>query len=300
MKKLLISLSDPEILNPKVSPLFKTGKLQGFLPVDFWQSMEFGRKQTDPLLLQDPLMQQLAKNFSQSFPPVDYTHPPSHPRIPPLIHFIWLGSPLPSEFAPTINTWANCHPGWEIKIWTDATDFSWSSGYSQWLFENATNLGEKADIWRYEILYQFGGIYSDLDVICYKSFNDLIAHWDFIGGQETNKTEDSNGLTLYMSNALFGVSKGHPMMKYCLENIQTQDEAPQASIMERTGPFLLTKACRENLGEHTLVLPCSYFYPLPHFKDLSHKTLTGEQIYTHYLSPESMALHLWAATWYID
>ena len=33
---------------------------------------------------------------------------------------------------------------------------------------------EKADILRYELLYRFGGLYIDADIICLKPLNDLL------------------------------------------------------------------------------------------------------------------------------
>ena len=38
-----------------------------------------------------------------------------------IFHRIWLGSkPLPAEFAAFGETWAAHHPGWEMRLWTDA------------------------------------------------------------------------------------------------------------------------------------------------------------------------------------
>lgn len=308
-KKLLISLNDPEILNPEVSPLFTFEKeITGFQPVDFWQSMRFGRTETEKAFLEDKKMGQAAHNFqlfcqSVEKKPAEISKVPENPTIPPLIHFIWLGSPIPKEFHSVMKTWRRCHPGWEIKIWDEkgVENFPWSNGYIKWLYGDAKTWGEKSDILRYEILFQFGGIYSDLDMICLKSFNDLISHKiEFFGGQETNTSEDSAGKIVYLSNALIGSAKNHPVIKFCLDHLISQDESPKATVMERTGPFLLSRACAEFLSdEKVLLLPCSYLYPLPHFRDLSHKTLTAKEIKNQFIPPESLTLHLWAASWYL-
>ncbi len=313
-KKLLLSIRDPLLLDGTVSPLLKPeGELRGFMPVDFWKSMAYGREETDKVFFDDPLFKTLTQNFKDfcrecsEGGSADYSRPPQAVTIPPLIHFIWLGSPLPKEFGSVVESWRRCHPGWQIRIWSenDLRDFRWSDGYARWLFENSKNWGEKADILRYEVLYAFGGVYSDVDALCYKSFNDLIStRFSFFAGQETNKINDSGGNILYLANSIIGAAKGHPLIKGCLDSLVSQAEAPQESIMARTGPLLLTRACRKCLKaagrEDILILPCSYLYPLPHFKNLLHKALTAQEIKAHFLSQEALTLHLWAATWYLE
>lgn len=307
-KNLLLSIRDPLLLDPKTSPLLvPENELQGFVPVNFWTSMEFGRKSTEKAYHEDPLFKKVKHNFERlRKSSSNYFEPPRSFDIPPKIHFIWLGSPLPKEFQAAFLTWKKCHPGWEIHLWTEEKlpSFEWSNGYTKWLFGDAKTWGEKSDILRYEILYQFGGIYSDLDAICYKSFNDIISSsFTFFACQETNRLDDSEGEVVYVSNAIFGAAAHHPILKYCLDHLISQDEALNVPLMRRTGPFLLSKAISEELkkkeGDKTLVLPCSYLYPLPHFKNLMHKALTGKEIKENYLAKESLILHLFAASWYL-
>jgi len=41
------------------------------------------------------------------------------PRIPKIIHQIWIGSSLPEEYYCWQKSWQQYHPGWEYKLWTD-------------------------------------------------------------------------------------------------------------------------------------------------------------------------------------
>ena len=66
-------------------------------------------------------------------------------------------------------------------IWTDleVSDFSWSSPRLRSAFTFADTFAEKADILRLEILYQFGGIYSDTDVLNFIGSESFVVHlWD--------------------------------------------------------------------------------------------------------------------------
>jgi hypothetical protein len=48
--------------------------------------------------------------------------------IPRKLHWVWLGSPLPSRFAENINDIAYHHPNHEATLWTSST--SWHSGHA--------------------------------------------------------------------------------------------------------------------------------------------------------------------------
>jgi len=41
------------------------------------------------------------------------------PRIPKIIHQIWLGSPLPDRCKVLQKTWKKYHPDWEYRLWTE-------------------------------------------------------------------------------------------------------------------------------------------------------------------------------------
>lgn len=305
----MLSIRDPHLLNPAISPLLTSAnELTGFLPVDFWDSMNFKREPSPQELRQSPLFKVIESNYNRfcqdiSQKPKDSSHPPCNSLIPAMIHFIWIGSPLPKQFSTIIDTWQKCHPRWSLKIWNDhdVENFFWSNGYIKWLFEQAKTFAEKSDILRYDILYQFGGIYSDIDILCYKPFDDLISgSFDFFAGFQKNTIPSGSLDSITLS--LIGAARHHPIIKQCLDTLISKEEAPDKSLFERTGPGCFSLACQKGLSsgkkDTILILPCSYFYPLPFFENHVHKTLTAQEIKTHFIAPETMALHLWAGTWY--
>lgn len=296
----------------EIGPLLKLGEgNKGFKRVDFWSSMAYGKDlPTDPKFFKDSDMLILERNFKafckkvEENPIKDYSSPPKTFSIPPLLHFIWLGSPIPPDVDAIIKTWVKCHPGWELRIWKDddLLNFNWVNGFSKVAFEMAKTWAEKSDILRYEILYQYGGIYSDVDTVCLKSFNDLVSrNVECFAGQETNRIATKGGGALYATNTILGFKPESPIIKYCLEHIKVQEEAPTEPIGYRTGPVLFSRALHEALqshaGENIVILPCSYFYPLPYFANLKHTKLSVEEIISSYIYPESMTVHLWWETW---
>src|SRR5438128_1844746 len=141
---------------------------KSFIPVYFYSSMDFGRPTTETSFFIDPEMEKVEENFKKFCEKVvvsdifDFSTPPLNFPIPPLIHFIWLGSPLPPSIQEIIDTWKKHHPGFTIKIWGDqeAKVFPWSKRSSKEAFDEALTFAGKADILRLEILFQQGGIYS--------------------------------------------------------------------------------------------------------------------------------------------
>jgi inositol phosphorylceramide mannosyltransferase catalytic subunit len=211
--------------------------------------------------------------------------------IPNIVHLIWLGSPLPERCVEMVDSWEKFHPEWTVKVWTDAdcNDFHLTN---QLAFERATNYGEKADIWRYEILYRYGGLYVDTDFECLKPFDSLHKTCEFYAGMTLNPE-------CQLLNGLIGSARGHPILKACIENIQVGpgDNNPDR-IMNDTGPYHLTRmfiayTSLSDVGK-IVTFPVSVFYPFP--PDQRHRK-EREEIKQQYVRPESFAIHYWATSW---
>ena len=92
--------------------------------------------------------------------------------IPKIIHQIWIGTkPAPTKL---MDTWKDKNPDFTYIRWNE------KEIKKRKLTLNCSNrineieeINGKADIIRWEILYEYGGIYIDLDYICNKSFDDL-------------------------------------------------------------------------------------------------------------------------------
>ena len=176
----------------------------------------------------------------------------------------------------------------------DIDNYEWSSKKAEDLYILASTFAEKSDILRYDILFRYGGVYSDIDVLCLKSFNRLLdSGASFIAGLETNQLVKKFGHPLYIGNCIIGCIKGSPIMKYCLETLQSEKQRPDLYLPMRTGPGHLSRACLFYINsEDSLILPCSYFYPLPHVKREVEKT----EALSH-TRDESYSIHFWDSSW---
>jgi len=205
-------------------------------------------------------------------------------RIPKIIHQIWLGSSFPQEYKLCQESWIKNNPGWEFKLWTekDIEDFAWQN---RDLFDAAKNYGEKSDIWRYEILEQFGGLYIDVDMECLKSHEEIHSLFDFYIGIQPLDT-----VCVQLGIGIIGSIPHHPLLQESIKALPKSSK--HTAIVARTGPLFFTNLFLKHAGRFGLrdiALPASYFYPCFY----EQKGMSSSE----WLKSESLAVHHWAATW---
>jgi mannosyltransferase OCH1-like enzyme len=97
--------------------------------------------------------------------------------IPKTLHMVWLGSPIPNKVAGNMAEWQLQNPEWNLNIWTAPLP----SMLNLDLYEQAHEYVKpdavwqfRADLMRYEILYQYGGLYVDCDTTPLRPLGDLL------------------------------------------------------------------------------------------------------------------------------
>ncbi len=208
-------------------------------------------------------------------------------RIPKVVHFIWLGPrSFPRTSVENVRMWMKHHPDWTFKFWTDRERIPPCKNMECVLiqpshfdfleehYESSENWGEKSDILRYEILFREGGVYSDHDANCLRSFDDLHHSYDFYGGLEVPHDEVA-GYTISAGIGIIGAKPHHPLIKGCIQAVEERwdemgkkfsekDPMTQAlRVMHRTY-IALTASLQKNLDlnqNRDIVFPASYFYP---------------------------------------
>lgn len=208
------------------------------------------------------------------------------PRIPLIIHQIWIGSTPPAELENYRKTWIlkHAHAGWMYVLWTDESVKKLKL-YNQKEFDESTNFAHKADILRYELVYQFGGVYVDMDYECLAPLDLFHYAYDFYTAiQPLDSSFAQLGL------ALFGAVPKHPILKHAILTIK-EDNAKKG-IPSKTGPVHFTRSFMEMAGlndRKDIAMPASYFYPLGAFdRIIDRRKWANEGAY---------AVHWWAKTW---
>jgi len=211
------------------------------------------------------------------------------PKIPKIIHQIWIGSPVPQELKEFLATWPAIHPDWEYKLWTDADLFDFHLE-NQDLFDIAENYGVKSDIWRYEILYRHGGVYVDTDFESIENLEFLNHLYDFYTGLQTLDSE-----LIQLGVALIGARAGHPMLKMCIQELRESFSRP--GVVQKAGPMHFTRVFYKYANSFPelidIAFPAFYFYPLGCREHVSDHA----QAIKVWRSVGVFAVHWWSKTW---
>jgi mannosyltransferase OCH1-like enzyme len=195
--------------------------------------------------------------------------------IPRVFHWIWLGSAsLPIEHQRWMDGWQETHPLWSHRVWRDADV---PALRNQVCFDAARSWAQKADILRYEILLQQGGVYLDTDVECCKSIEPLLEGATAVIGREDS---------ILLGNSVMAATPGHPWVQGLVDGL-AQSVAEHRLTMDQTGPAYLTRVSEGR--SDVRVLPPATFYPFPSTGPVPQP---GQET-----PPDTYAVHHWAKSW---
>lgn len=127
--------------------------------------------------------------------------------IPKKIHYCWLsGDPIPDNLQKWMRTWRDKLPGWEFILW-DKTQFDINSVVWVRQAYEAKKYAFAADYIRQYAVYNFGGMYMDMDVEVVKNFDEMLNRAYIIGAETETGIEAG----------VFGAEKGSHIIKTCLD-----------------------------------------------------------------------------------
>lgn len=206
-------------------------------------------------------------------------------RIPRIIHQIWIGGQLPDAFKDLCESWKFYHTsrGWLYKLWTDE-DVQKMTLHNQRFFDETDSPGVRSDLMKWEIIYNFGGFYLDVDFECLKPLDPLLVY-DFV-----TAIQPLDGFFVQLGAAFYGARPHHPILAHCIETIK--DDWHHKGAPTKTGPVHYTKsffAVAGRDGNIDIALPASYAYPLG-AQEKSYQ-------YQKWVDEGAYAIHHWAKSW---
>lgn len=158
--------------------------------------------------------------------------------IPRTIYQSWHTKDLPASVLTKVNQMKALNPTYTHYIYTDEEIDSFvKNHYDGLVYTCFKRLGHIVDMWRYLILYKFGGIYLDMDSTITKSLDSLILDTD-----EAIITAETNP-DVYVQWAMI-FAKGHPILNKTIEIIinKIQRNENDNYIHTLTGPTVYSKA----------------------------------------------------------
>ena len=162
--------------------------------------------------------------------------------VPPTIHLIWLGSPLPARYLTGPTSLATLNPGHSVWVWLDhftpapaltqpnirLKDVGGEVWRSQDLLDNCTNHAQRSDILRLEIVQRYGGLYVDMDAVARRPLGPVFsspflsyrpANWsetDAALGRLGGLVVEMGGSSAGLDTNIFAFPARHPFLAFTL------------------------------------------------------------------------------------
>ena len=162
------------------------------------------------------------------------------------IHFMWITSPIPQKYIDNVKLCQELNgKNFKIHVWVDHPcpdipgveikqmyDINFVNNDIR-IRERAIGLGCLTDMLSYEIIYDQGGIYSDIDAVFTRPLDEYF-HKSFV----SHELKDWKNIT----HGIFGFPKGSKFMKFVLDALRENgDYHPETKYPpSRTGPTFFT------------------------------------------------------------
>lgn len=222
--------------------------------------------------------------------------------IPKTIHYCWFGRKLlPYSARKCIASWRNYFPNWNIVEWNEENYNVRKIPYITEAYEQK-KYAFVSDYARFDILYQYGGIYFDTDVEVIRSFDDILNNGMFMGFEiDGGSNSSSNDLNSTIQNRMInpglglGVAPGIGLIKKILDYYQYQHFVnSEGNINTET---VVTKVTRilieEGLKNVSGIQNISgiYIYPKEYFNPLNNNTGKLE------ITENTHSIHWYSMSW---
>lgn len=180
------------------------------------------------------------------------------------IHYCWFGDkPLPKLAKKCIKSWQKYLPDYKIMKWSEENVNLDECPFIRGAYDKK-KWAFVADYVRAKVMYEYGGIYFDTDMLVVKNIDFLLENESFIG------VEDSNMIAC----GIWGEkhSKSY-LSKKLLDYYKAQDEFDDNDMFAFSIPKLITNALKpcgydplkkglQVLDNGFYIYPRDYFYPL--------------------------------------
>lgn len=203
--------------------------------------------------------------------------------IPFTIHQIWLQGKdnIKDSLIPYQQKWEEVYSN-DYILWTEVEilELFNNKNYtklSEIYHSCITNAG-KADIARYVILNEYGGIYVDMDCEYIKNIEPLIDNYDFIAAWEN---KHNNYLLGTIGNSFIGSIPKHPILTNLLHHLSTTYYNPIIKPQYNLGPHLLTTYVKK-------------------YETCNTKIYSYNFVYLDTITDDTYIIHKWDNSWTIE
>lgn len=234
----------------------------------------------------ESILRQTAKNHYLCDVPLPYTSPHGSYKatpVPEILHFVWIGSTVPQKYVENVSRFRDHNPTYRIILWVDRENEP-IPGVEMMLVDSSAFVaaetydrakGIKHDILRLEVIYKYGGIYSDIDAISLRALDDNFKK-PFLSYEPEYWKDIAGGF--------IGCAAGDQFVGFCLHNMKAHFEwAGSMGFFEPSVPNVMRLAsgvyilaclfCFDDLSEMQFIN--QYYTIIPNTIGYSYQTNDG-------------------------
>ena len=194
--------------------------------------------------------------------------------IPKIIHYCWLSdNPIPKNIQNYLQTWKEKLPEYEFILWNfERFDIN-SSNWVKQAFNNK-KYAFAADYIRLFAIYNYGGIYLDMDVEVLKSFNPLL-NCNYILGYEGNEAIEAG---------IFGAQPKAEWVAKCLAYYTDRD-------------FILPDGKFDTITLPRIMYKIIASYQFENIKSYDFFTAKSYETEKYFITDNTYCIHHFSASW---
>jgi len=214
--------------------------------------------------------------------------------IPKIIHQTYKNYDLPETYKMCQSEIIKFHPEFEYKFYTDEDmDNIMKNEFYEYYeqFNELPRMIMKIDMFRYFLMYKYGGLYADLDYMMFKPF-DLLETNDIV--LPSNRDVDKDGNITCLGNCIFASIPNHPFWKILIDSLFTIDRKNlpykgNSDVLNSTGPVFVFNMYKECSCKHDIYIPKrSLFHP---------PTIKNNEYIENLKKTECYGIHLCVGIW---
>ena len=202
--------------------------------------------------------------------------------IPKRLHLVWYQGwdRLPSRYQDSLSRWHRLHPEWDVRLWDQPKMEGLLRRMPKWapLYYSCYYMISRCDVGRLAILDLLGGVYADVDTVCFQPLDGLLEEVERQGCTGFLAQGTVPVLSLLpghrqllqrlripsVSNCGMGFEAGHPYLAHLRSQMQKNTASWVADVLHpvkglevvwTTGPIALSMALKAHpQGVHILPL----------------------------------------------
>lgn len=176
-------------------------------------------------------------------------------KIPKKIFQTWETKDISNGFQQIVDFWKIMNPNYEYCFYDkNDRDIFIKENFDEQIYDAYCKIipgAFKADLWRYCVLYKYGGVYVDIDTLCLSGIDKFLTdETEFMVPIDLNTNPQEGQHNLF--NTLIASIPGNPILLNAIERIvsNVENKTIPKSKLDFCGPGLLGRAANQFLGRN--------------------------------------------------